>query len=102
LEVKRIALMQEQVEEWNLPPAPAKLTDSRTANWDGLGQVELDAVEPNKLMGLVQEAIDGIFDEELFEELQEEERQEQKKYTRTLKKYVTNLEFPADDEDDEE
>jgi len=25
LEVKRIALMQEQVEEWNLPPAPARI-----------------------------------------------------------------------------
>src|SRR5690606_1638672 len=44
VEVRRIALMEKQVVEWNLPPAPAKHTDSRTAAWEGLGQVELDAV----------------------------------------------------------
>lgn len=27
-----IALMEQQVIEWKLPPAPAKETDSRTAN----------------------------------------------------------------------
>lgn len=42
--------MEQQVIEWGLPPAPAKETDSRTANWDGLGQVELDAVKPEKLI----------------------------------------------------
>ena len=35
--VRRVALMEEQVVKWNLPPAPAKSTDSRTAKWDGLG-----------------------------------------------------------------
>ena len=40
VQVKRIALMEHQVKAWNLPPAPAKETDTRTANWDGLGQVE--------------------------------------------------------------
>lgn len=35
--VKRIALMEDQVIEMNLPPAPAKSSDTRTANWDGLG-----------------------------------------------------------------
>jgi len=49
VEIKRIALMENQVIKWKLPPAPKKAADSRSANWDGLGQVELDAVEPKKL-----------------------------------------------------
>ena len=53
IEVKRVALMKEQVMKWKLPPAPAKKSDSRTANWDGLVQVELDAAKPEKLMVLL-------------------------------------------------
>lgn len=49
VEIRRIALMEQQVIEWGLPPAPAKETDSRTANWDGLGQVELDGCKPYPL-----------------------------------------------------
>lgn len=93
VEVKRIALMEEQVVEWNLPPAPAKETDKRTAKWDGLGQVELDAVEPTKLMELVNEAISFFFDEELYGELIEQEQEERETYVKTLKDYVTNLSF---------
>ena len=49
VKVHRIALMEHQVIEWGLPPAPAKVGDSRTAKWEGLGQVELVAVTPDKL-----------------------------------------------------
>ena len=45
--------MEQQVIEWGIAARPAKETDSRTANWDGLGQVELDAVKPEKLIALV-------------------------------------------------
>jgi hypothetical protein len=45
VEVRRIALMEEQVTDWKLPPAPTKTKDTRSRNWTGLGQVELDAVD---------------------------------------------------------
>ena len=63
IEVRRFALMENQVLAWRLPPAPAKETDSRTANWDGLGQVELDAVKPEKLQQLCEDAISTVFDQ---------------------------------------
>lgn len=44
VELRRAALMERQVLEWNLPPAPTKQGDKRSKNWDGIGQVELDAV----------------------------------------------------------
>lgn len=91
IEVRRIALMEEQVKEWRLPPAPAKKTDSRTANWDGLGQVELDAVRPEKLISLCQEAIDELFDYDLLRELEAEEAEEKEEYQKALKEFVNEL-----------
>ena len=91
IELKRMALMQDQVVEWNLPPAPAKVTDSRTAKWDGLGQVELDAVKPEKLQRLCREAIEDLFDEELHEELISQEREERAKYQTVLKQFVNDM-----------
>lgn len=91
IEVRRIALMREQVLEWRLPAAPAKLTDSRTAKWNGLGQVELDAVEPRKLQSLCQSAIDDIFDEDLYDELKAIETEERVTYQENLRQYVANL-----------
>lgn len=93
VEVKRIALMEDQVVKWNLPPAPAKVGDSRTANWGGLGQVELDAVEPRKLQSLVREAVNEYLDTDLYEELLEQQREEKSDYVSRMKDYVTSLNF---------
>lgn len=91
IEVRRIALMEDQVIEWELPPAPVKSTDSRTAKWDGLGQVELDAVEPRKLQELCADAIAELFDEVKYDDLMKEELAETVKYKNALKKYVKSL-----------
>lgn len=91
IEVRRICLVEEQVLAWNLPPAPTKLTDSRTANWDGLGQVELDAVKPEKLIELLDAAIYEIFDSELYDELLDEESREKEIFRDDMKKYVNEL-----------
>lgn len=91
VEVRRIALMEHQVLQWELPPAPVKIGDSRTANWDGLGQVELDAVSPEKLINLCQSAIDQCFDFNLFDELVEQEEKERIQYQKELKEFVNNL-----------
>ncbi len=91
IEVRRIALLHEQVVEWRLPHAPAKEGDSRTANWDGLGQVELDAVKPEKLQRMCQDAINDIFDSELYDELQKTEKEEQEVYQVQLREYVSEL-----------
>ena len=91
VEVRRIALMEHQVVEWNLPPAPAKISDSRCANWNGLGQVELDAVRPEKLMELLEGAIRDVFDESLHDDLMIQEEGEREKYQKELKSFVSDL-----------
>lgn len=93
IKLRRIALMRDQVVEWELPPAPAKKTDSRTKHWNGLGQVELDAVEPKQLQELCREAINSVFDEDKYTELIDAETNERVTYRKELKEYVMNLEL---------
>ena len=91
VEVRRFALFESQVREWSLPPAPAKVTDSRTANWDGIGQVELDAVKPERLKTMAQDAIDSVFNYDLYNQLEEQEEAETETYRTKLKEYVNSL-----------
>ncbi len=90
VEVVRRALMEDQVVEWNLPPAPTKVGDSRTASWDGIGQVELDAAI-DRCDELCQEAIDEYFDYGMLAELDEQEEEETEQYIKVLKDYVKTL-----------
>jgi len=91
IEVKRISLLHDQVVAWKLPPAPVKEGDSRSANWDGLGQVELDAVKPEKLQRMCQDAINEIFDESLFSELSSIEETERYTYQQAIINFVKTL-----------
>lgn len=87
----RRLLLREHVQEFNLPAAPAKVTDSRTASWDGIGQVELDAVEPQQLQDIIIEAVEEYIDFDLRNELIEQQIEEKAEYTANLKKFVKEL-----------
>lgn len=101
VKVKRIALTEAMVIEMKLPPAPTKSTDTRAANWDGLGQVELDAVDMHLLREMCTEAIQEVFNEELHDELVETEQTETAEYIKELQSYVNTL-SRAEDNDEEE
>ena len=76
--VDRLALNWDQVETYNPPPNPAKLTDSRAeayiANF-GLSSWELDALDPTTLAGLIETSVVALRDDRLWAEAvaQEEE-----------------------------
>lgn len=69
-EVKRVALSWEQVQEFDLPPAMGKATDSRAAAFverhGRLVQVELDALPPTELRRLYEDALASFWDESAF------------------------------------
>jgi len=70
-EVKRLALNMDQIEEMQPPENPAKLTDSRSADYVrrfGSSSWELDAIEPRRLATIVSEAIEEIVDMAKWEE----------------------------------
>lgn len=91
IEINRVALTEKQVIEMNLPPAPVKKGDRRSATWTGLGQVELDAVEPNILQWLCYNAISELFDESIERELRAREDIEKTEFRAKLKSYVSTL-----------
>ncbi|MGH1336050.1 MAG: hypothetical protein ACRBFS_07970 [Aureispira sp.] len=87
IEMARIGLHLEQVLQLNLPPAPTKTSDSRAKNWEGIGQVELDAVNPNTIQQWARDAIEDYFDQDLYDELKEQEVEERQQYKRQLQEH---------------
>lgn len=92
VEVKRIALHPDQIRRYHLPSVPAKASDSRSRTWGGAGVVELDAVEPRTLTQMCKDAIDEVFDDDLYSELEQREEEERDQYRDALKEFVNNLE----------
>jgi hypothetical protein len=77
IEIKRLALNFDQVEQYNPPPNPAKTEDSRYATHASeLGDEswELDALDPTVLADLVGDAIDELRDPDRWAVAVAEER----------------------------
>jgi hypothetical protein len=71
LQVRRIALTMDQVEEHQPPPNPAKTTDSRYEGYIveyGEESWELDALDPATLTALIQDEIESVRDDEVWDE----------------------------------
>lgn len=71
VEVVRIALNMDQVEEYAPPPNPAKMTDSRFADYAanfGTSSWELDALEPSVINALITSHVEDIRDDDIHEE----------------------------------
>lgn len=67
---EKVALNLDQIKEYQLPPMPAKKTDARATGFIeeyGDMAVELDALEPNILQEMVDEAIKRHFDSRIYE-----------------------------------
>jgi hypothetical protein len=74
IEVKRLALNMDQVEQYAPPPNPAKETDSRAADYVqryGPHSWELDALEPAVLNDLIRDEIQSFVDWTRWEESEE-------------------------------
>src|SRR5262245_12256881 len=55
---ERIAVNEIQIVTWELPTRPTKSSDTRAKNFSSDISVELDAIDPNTLRTIVQEAIE--------------------------------------------
>lgn len=75
IEPVRVALTSEQVSEHGLPTAPAKLTDGRSASWEG-ETCQLEALPPDLLARIVEGAIRENVDHDRREQEIEAERQD--------------------------
>lgn len=90
IEVRRIALTMEQIEEQNPPPNPAKMTDSRYEGYVakyGNESWELDALEPQFISTLIRDEIERERDQDLWDEAVEEQEQERSQIADVIEKW---------------
>ena len=77
MEVLRVALTMDQVRQYNPPPNPTKLTDSRSAGYVeayGNESWELDALSPEVITGLIRDEIEARRNLDVLEEVMEKEK----------------------------
>jgi hypothetical protein len=78
--VVRLALNMDQVEQYNPPPNPAKVSDSRAGKYIeefGTSSWELDALEPEVIAALIRENVLRIRDNDLYLDVLRREKSEQ-------------------------
>ncbi|KKN69146.1 hypothetical protein LCGC14_0444350 [marine sediment metagenome] len=71
VDVRRIALNMDQIDEYNPPPNPAKLSDSRAGEYVpkyGYDSWELDALEPEAMEDLIESAVLELRNGKLWDE----------------------------------
>lgn len=76
VEVRRIALNYDQVQQYNPPPNPAKESDARHAGYSriyGDESWELDALEPRVIDNLISAEIDELINAEVWQERKDQE-----------------------------
>lgn len=79
VEIRRIALLPDQIRQYDLPPAPVKMSDARAVSFIaryGNGVVELDALEPPTLQQMIRDAIEAEIDREEWNRVIREIREE--------------------------
>lgn len=88
VEVKRLALNYDQVETYNPPPNPAKLTDTRADSYIskfGNYSWELDALEPSIINDLIKKEIELYRDEILWQKALEKQERQREEMTGAIK-----------------
>lgn len=91
VQVGRIALNMDQVEQYNPPPNPAKLTDTRIHSYIkkyGSSSWELDALEPRVMKALIKKTVLEFRDEDEYQKVIDQENE----YIDILKRVEDNWE----------
>lgn len=91
LTIDRIALNWDQVQQYNPPPNPAKLTDARAQGYIsrfGAQSWELDALDPATLTALIQNAIDYYKDAEVWDQAVAKEEKAREVLTKASERWA--------------
>lgn len=90
LEVKQIGLTMEQIEKFNPPPNPAKITDPRAKDYiavHGNTSWEVDALNPDTLHKLVKDNVEDLIDVDAFDDVVNQEESDKKILQRLSRDY---------------
>ena len=104
ISIERIALNIKQIRQYDLPPAPAKKSDSRFASFvmetGSDDVVELDALEPNVLQELIKDAITNHIDIDLWNAIVEKSDRMREKLKTVFDDADIDIEDVEEEEDD--
>src|SRR5215211_4228494 len=81
---ERVALKPELIQQFNLPTAPPKDSDSRTKNWRGEATCQLEALPPDVLAGLLDATIKTYLNLAVYEQDLQAEEEERRRITKAL------------------
>lgn len=98
VDVVRLALNFDQIEEYGPPPNPAKDTDSRSDGYRemfGDSSWELDALEPSVIAALIRDALDQRIKAGPWEQAKAEEAESRDNLTAVAERWVDVEEFIA-------
>ena len=90
VEVKRVALTMEQVQTYNPPPNPAKITDSRCGKYMeefGDESWELDALEPQMMTRLIRDEVTALRDDDIYQAVYDREAKEKEELRMISRRY---------------
>lgn len=99
IEVERLALNMDQVTQYDPPPNPAKITDSRAVGYiriHGNESWELDALEPTVIDTLIRDAIDQYRDRNKWDLVVEREDTHKALLRRASERWVEVAQFLSD------
>ena len=99
VQVKRIALNMEQIESFNPPPNPAKITDPRAKKYiEEFGETswELDALSPKDLNNLLDKKIQELLDIEMYNAICRQEEKEKEELVR-VSQTIEDVDIESDD-----
>ncbi len=85
---ERLAVTRRQIQNWNLPTRPTKKSDTRSKGFGAIS-VELDAIDPNQLRTIVQDAIERHLPADQFEVLKAAEESEREIIGRLVSKVAS-------------
>lgn len=94
--VERVALNMDQVQEYNPPPNPAKVTDSRFESYrDEYGEEswELDALDPTTLARVIRTNVEQYMNFDLFEDALQVEIEQRELIERCANRWEEVVEF---------
>lgn len=94
--VKRVALTMEQIDIFNPPPNPTKLSDARASGYIaefGHECWELDALEPKVINDLIQNEVTALMDEDLHDEIERTEERDKRNIGLICQRYHDVVDF---------
>jgi hypothetical protein len=93
VEVIRVALTAEQIQEYSPPPSPAKITDSRYAAYveqHGGDSWELDALDPRRVEEIIRDGVMQFTDEDKRQNIIDEQESERNQLRKVSARFDDN------------